>query len=120
MVGKYALGSFLRQTSGELLRRYSDERHLWKDVDLDATFGSRIGPLMDAWELLPSTVRSAAESDFRLVHSLADQLGVQAILSEGAAQGEDLLPEFDKLRGLHDKVLWVLLERPGYVEVAER
>jgi hypothetical protein len=120
MVRQYAPRSFLRHASNALLARYSHEQQLLADFDIAGLAETDVEPMFAQWEQLPDTARTQIDADFRLVDELADEEGLQTLLDEARFHGEDLEPAFSELDGFHDKLLWALLERRTYVDVASR
>src|SRR3569833_51811 len=116
----YALKSFLRHAPNALLARYFHDRGHLLDLDIAALPESQIGPIFDAWNPLSEAVHVQTDSDFRLIDTLADELGVKALLEEGAFHGEDLEPIFAAMDGCHEIAFWAFLERLQYAEAAER
>src|SRR5208283_5263876 len=62
-----------------------------------------IEPIYAAWLQLSDSERPKTDQDFRLIDSVADEQGINAILEEGR---------------FHGKVLWTFLEHPEYLETA--
>jgi len=120
MARQFSPRTFLRQASNVLLARYFHEQGLLEQVDIAALPETKIEPVYEALGALHSVRRAQVESDFYVVHSLADEPGIQAILDEGQFHDLDLVAEFKRLEGFHDKVLLTLLDHRTVVEVAAK
>src|SRR5438105_873383 len=116
----YAPRHFLRAAPNALLARCFHERDLLRDLDIEALAETDIEPLFQRWDDLPAADRSVVDSDFRLVHDLADEEGIRTLIDEGRFHGEDLEPVFAPMADFYDKALWTLLERRNYLDIAAR
>jgi hypothetical protein len=117
---QYAPRHFLRAAPNALLDRYFHGRDLLGDLDIQGLAETDIETLFQRWDGLPPERRSVVDSDFRLVHDLADEDGIRTLIDEGRYHGEDLEPIFAPMAGFYDKALWTLIERLQYAEVALR
>jgi hypothetical protein len=117
---QYSPRNFLRQAPNALLARYFHERGLLTEFDIASLPETDIQPLFDASASLPPERAAEVNSDFQLVHALADDQGIQAMLDEGEFHGLDLASAFESMPGFYDKALWTLLEHPRVAEVAYR
>lgn len=120
MTRQYSPRSFLRHAPNALLDQYFHERGLLKELGIAALPETDIEPLYKAWMSLQPERSVEADSDFALVDLLADELGIQTLISEAAFHDLDLVPAFESLAGFHDKALWTLLEHRNVVDVAAR
>jgi hypothetical protein len=116
----YSLPSCLRHAPNALIARYFHDQNLFRDLDIAQLAETDVAPLLGACAALPDDVRTTIDTDFRLIDTLADPVGLKAILDEANYHGEDLGPVFAQMDGFHEKVLWTFLERHSYLEVAER
>jgi len=118
MARNYSPKNFLRQAPNALLDRYCQEKGLLAEVDFAGLSETNIGPIYDAWDMLPSETRRMMESDFRNIDALASENGVKAIIDAALVEGEDLEPIFAEMDGFYDKAFWTFFEREPFFEMA--
>jgi len=117
---QYAPRHFLRSAPNALLARYFHEQDLLTDLDIEALKETQVEPIFQRWENLPAERRSVVDTDFQLVHDVADEDGIRTLIEEGRFHDEDIEPIFAPMLGSYDKALWTLIERRKYLEVAAR
>jgi hypothetical protein len=120
MARQYTPRLVLRHVSNALLKRYFDERRLLAEIDFPSLPETKVDPIYAAVQCLIPEDQARVGSDLFLVHSLADEQGLRAILDEAAYHGLDLVTDLDELEGFYDKALWTLLEHPTIIVVASR
>lgn len=89
-------------------------------LDWDSLRESEVDPIVTAVDSMPPGVRARIESEFALIHALADEQGVQAVLDEARFHGTDLEPVWEPLEGLHERLIVALLMEPDWLAVAGR
>jgi len=94
MARHYSPKNFLRQAPNALLARYCQEKEILAEVNFASLSETNIGPIYEAWDMLPSETRRMMESDFRNIYALSTENGIRAIIDAAKAQGEDLEPIF--------------------------
>ena len=117
---KYSLKHFLRQAPNTLLDRYFHERGLLKDIDIAGLVETDIEPIFEALTELPDSSRPMIEDDFQMVHSVADEEGINAILEEADFHQVKLQDTFAKIDGFYGSALWTFLEHKRWLEDASR
>jgi len=110
----------LRHVSNALLARYFGAGNLLAEIDFATPPETKVGPIYEAVQRLAPDDQARVGSDLLLVHSLADDQGLRAILDEATYHGIELLADLDELDGFYDKAMWTLLEYPTIVDVASR
>jgi hypothetical protein len=118
MAHDYTPKLFLRQTPNDLLKVYFERRALLGDLDWEGLRETGVDPLYEAWQALDETTRGNVENDFRQIHDLATDEGVQALIEEGHFHKKELGLELDARDGFHNKAMWAFLDHPRIFRVA--
>lgn len=123
MPREYSPRQFLRLVPKALLQRYFADRGLLVKFDWEGLPKRDVEPLYQAWLALAQDDRDRAEADFREIHALACEAGIQAILDEALFPGHpadaELSTRLAKMQNHHERAMWTFLERPVYWDGAQ-
>jgi hypothetical protein len=119
MADQYSPKQFFRNTPNEYLHSYFTANQINLDVDFDILKESDVESLFDAFIVLADNEQTQTEADFKAIHSLASEGGVQALVDE-ANYFEDstFIEKIAAIDGFHAKVLWAFINKPEYWHVA--
>ena len=97
--------SFFRKASNALLKRFFDHYGVLQDVEWDGRGEADVEDIFEAYENLPSDVRSVIEDDLENLNDLASQRGMPCLVDGAGRWGmdcRDMTP--------HDLAITLLLE----------
>ena len=117
----FSNASFIRRTSPPLLRQYFARKEIvvGEEVDWD-TPGTKLREALIDWlTKLPRQDRAPIARDWERVAELTDELGHDAILRAFSDDREEIIQEFEGLKGAHDRALWLFLNKPRDFKRAE-
>lgn len=120
MPGKFNLRQFLRLASNQALTTYFEHLPGFPALDWASMRETQVDPIVEGLNDLDPDLRARVESDFALIHGLADDLGLQAVLDEGRFHDVDLEPEWQDLDGFHEKLIAAYLSEPSWLVAAAR
>jgi hypothetical protein len=120
MAHHYSPRDFLRLAPNQLLAEYFEHRKL-PIARLLSQEETDVHSVWENWEALEPAERTAIDAEFQVIHEMANEYGVQAILEEGRNfHEEDLEPTLAPMPGFHDKALWTFLNRERIFAVASQ
>jgi hypothetical protein len=122
MAGQYSLRSFLRHVPNALLQRYLQSNDLGHEIDWGEVSETQVNPIVHEIGEAPENYRAQIESDFRLIHSMATEGGLQTIIDESREfPGRiDLTESLGLMSGHHERAFWSFLEHRRVFDVAYR
>jgi len=119
VAAQYSPRHFFRNTPNKYLQGYFTAKQINIDVDFDTLKESDVETLFNAFLALPETEQIQAEADFKTIHSLASEAGVQALVDEALYfEDNSFIEEIAAIDGFHSKVLWAFINKPEYWHVA--
>lgn len=95
---QYSARTFLRNVPHDLLKRYFQKQGIDLGLDWVRLDETEVNPIFVALEALPAATRSDVDTDFALIHEMACEHGVQAIVEEGRNWGRDWAEQFAGMR----------------------
>ncbi len=119
MAGQYSPKQFFRNTPNKYLLGYFDVKQIKIDVDFDSLKENDVESLFNAFLALLDNEQTQTEADFKTIHSLASEAGVQALVDEALYfQDNAFIEQIAAIEGFHAKVLWAFNNKPEYWHVA--
>lgn len=120
MPGKFNPRQFFRVASNQALAAYFERIPGFPALDWASQRETQVDPIVDGLNQLAPDARATADSDLTLIHGLADELGLQAVLEEARFYEVDLEPEWQDLEGFHEKLIFTYLREPSWMVAAGR
>ena len=120
MAAKFHMRQFFRVTSNAALSDYFARVETFPFVEFRSLGESDVGPIVEAVDSLRPEIRAQVESDFELIHRLADEPGIQAVLEEARYDGTALAPLWADIDGFHERLLQAFFTEPRWLHVAAR
>lgn len=119
MTAQYSPKQFFRNTPNQLLQRYFEHKQITIDADFAAIKENDVDSLFIAFLALSDNEQTQAEADFKTIHSLASEAGVQALVDEAHYfDGNAFIEQIAAIEGFHAKVMWAFINKPEYWHVA--
>jgi len=83
--------------------------------DIETLKQNDVESLFNGFLALPETEQTQAESDFKTVHSLASEAGVQTLVDEAHYNDDSaFIEKIAIIDGIHAKVLWAFTNKFEY------
>lgn len=119
MAEQYSHKKFFLQVTNKLLIEYFEHKNISFPLDLNSIYDHESDLIFDAFKKLDDVTRHEIEYDFQTINSLSTHAGVIA-LTEEAKEFENIhfIDTIQKIRGLHNKVMWAFLDSPKYWQAA--
>lgn len=119
MAVQYSPKQFFRNTPNKYLQGYFTANQISIDVDFGTLKENDVESLFTAIVALPDNEQTQTEADFKAIHSLACEAGVQALIDEAHYFKDTVFIEkVADIDGFHAKVLWAFTNKPEYWHVA--
>jgi hypothetical protein len=117
----YSESGFVRRTSPKALQDYLAAKALKVEllIDWNQPPAKVRKALIDCLHKLPWDDRAPIARDWERVAELTDDLGHDAILRAFSDDREEIIREFEGLKGAHDRALWLFLNKPRDFKRAE-
>lgn len=115
---QYSAKTFLRNVPNDLLQQYFQKQDINLGLDWGRLDETEVNPIFVALEALPADTRSRVDTDFALIHEMACEDGVQAIVEEGRNWGRDWAEPFAGMRNHYERAFWTFLNEPRRFHVA--
>lgn len=120
MPGKFNPRQFFRVASNHALSTYFAQIPGFPALEWASMRETQVDPIIDGLAGLDEESRARVESDLTLIHGLADELGLQAVLDEARFHDVDLEPEWQDLDGFHEKLIATYLRERSWLVAAGR
>lgn len=118
MARQYSAKTFFRNVPNILLQQYFQSRHIDLDLEWVRLHETDVDPIFLALEQIPEGMRSAIDSDFRMINDLACEAGTLALLEEAAFWGRDRSEQFAGMKTAYERAFWTFLNEPARFRVA--
>lgn len=119
MAGQYSPKQFFRNTPNECLQGYFTANQISINIDFDTLKENDVETLFNAFIALPDKEQTQTEADFKTIHSLASEAGVQALIDEALYfQDNAFIEKVAAIEGFHAKALWAFNNKSEYWHVA--
>ena len=117
---QYSTRNFMRRAPNGLLAEYFGAREVAIGIDVSALEETDVEPIYEAWLKLDDAQRQRAETDFRDIQELANDLGIGNVISLAAWDNIDLNDILAAMDDVYDRSFWVFLNHPGLFAIALR
>jgi hypothetical protein len=111
MPDHYSPKLFLQQIPKKLLREFFNRRGELGDLDWDGLDDADTDLIFNAWHALPLSQQADIERWFRAISTLATKEGLRTVIEECQFHKVGLTDAFLQLKGIHEKVFWVYLQK---------
>ena len=119
MAAQYSPRHFFRNTPNQLLQSYFTAKQINIDVNFYTLKENAVETLFNAFLALPNNEQTQAEADFKTIHSLASEAGVQALVDEAHYfDDKNFIEQIAVIEGFHAKVIWAFINNPEYWHAA--
>lgn len=104
--------TFLLRAPNAHLREFFAERAPDMALDWEELEERDVDSILEAWNDLPLQLARDIENEFRGIHELACDEGIEVILQESGAGGHDLREDLETQDGMVAKAFWTRLHHP--------
>lgn len=119
MAGQYSPKQFFRKVSNKFLIDYFEQKNIDFELDLYAVGENDAEPIFDAFKKLDELTRKNIESDFQRIHSIANDVGVIALIEEAKEfDNFNFIDQIKTLNSLHNRAIFAYLDSPEYWQAA--
>lgn len=121
MAHHYQPRQFLMDIPNLLLKQYFDKKGLLSGVDFDGLKDeSDIESIYEAWQALSTEQADRVDADFYAILDMVQEKAVDRLVEEALALGEDLGPDFKRMKDDYHRIVWTLVENPTLFETTYR